>query len=118
MGIISLEGLRFHAHHGYHGEERKLGNTFIVDISLEVDFEKASESDELKETVNYEEVYSIVKSEMELPSKLLEHIIHRIQERFEHQFPQIKSLEVSISKLNPPIGGVCEKAKVSIKKEY
>ena len=118
MGTISLEGLRFHAHHGYYGEERKLGNTFIVDISLEVDFQKASESDELKETVNYEEVYSIVKNEMELPSKLLEHIIHRIQEKFEKRFPQIKNLDISISKLNPPIGGVCERAKVSIRKEY
>jgi len=118
MGVISLEGLRFHGFHGYYEEERKLGNTFLVDISIEVDILHASVDDDLSKTVNYEEVYAIVKEEMKIPSKLLEHLIYRIQGKLENQFPQMKGLEICISKLNPPIGGICERATVSIKKAY
>ncbi len=118
MGTISLEGLLFQAFHGYYKEERKLGNTFTVDITIETDFQKASQQDDLTQTINYEEVYAIVKAEMEIPSKLLEHIIYRIQEKMEERFPQMHALEISISKSNPPIGGICDRARVSIKKEY
>ena len=118
MGYISLEGLEFYSHHGYYDEERKIGNKFSVDISIEVDFDLASHSDDLDQTINYEKVYAIVKSEMEQPSKLLEHIIQRIQSSLVMKFPQIQSLVVSISKYNPPIGGVCKKAKVTISKDF
>ena len=118
MGSISLEGLRFHAFHGFYEEERKLGNTFTVDITLEVDFLQASIKDDLSKTINYEDVYAIVKSEMAISSKLLEHIIYRMQEKLHLKYPKLNRLTISISKHNPPIGGICERAKVSITKEF
>lgn len=117
MGKVSLEGLEFFAYHGFYAEEQKTGNKYSVDIQVETSFDKAADEDELSGTVNYEELYEIVKTEMNKPSKLLENIAKRILEAAFNQFPEVVSVEVSISKYNPPIGGICRKAKVTLK-EY
>lgn len=114
MGIISLEGIEFFAYHGFLDEEQKIGNKYAVDISTTVDFSAAAESDKLKETVNYEELYKIIREEINQPSRLLEHIGKRIIDHCFKQFPEITGVTVSISKFNPPIGGVCQRAKVTL----
>lgn len=118
MGTIALEGLQFFAYHGFYEEEQKTGNRFSVDIYLEVDFSEAAANDELQKTVNYEEIYKIVQEEMGIPSRLLENIIHRIFARVRATFPQVSAAKASISKHNPPIGGICEKAKVTIAEDF
>lgn len=112
MGIVALEGLEFFAYHGFHDEEQKMGNKYAVDISVTTDFDTAAEKDILSETVNYADLYKIVRSEMHVPSRLLEHIGKRIIRHVFNDFPNISHVEVSISKFNPPIGGVCTRAKV------
>ena len=77
-GRIALEGLEFHAFHGVYPHERESGNWFEVDISVETDFSAAAQRDDLEGTVNYEALYSIVKGEMEKPSKLLESVAEKI----------------------------------------
>ena len=116
MGRITLEGIEFFAYHGYYQEERKTGNRYSVDISVEADLEQAAEEDSLKETVNYEKLYRIVSEEMQKPSKLLEHIGHRLIEQTFRNFPEIATVEVSVSKFNPPVGGVCRRAVVTLRR--
>ena len=65
MGRITLEGIEFFAYHGYYQEERKTGNRYSVDISVEANLEQAAEEDSLKETVNYEKLYRMVSEEMQ-----------------------------------------------------
>ena len=60
MGQIALEGMRFYSHQGFYEEERTIGGKYVVDIYFDVDFEKASDTDELSGTINYEEVYALV----------------------------------------------------------
>lgn len=115
MGIISLEGIEFFAYHGYYDEEQKIGAKFAVDISVEADFTYAAEHDELTKTVDYETLYAIIKEEIKRPSKLLENIAKRIIDHTFQQFPNIHTAEVTISKFNPPVGGVCNRAKVTLK---
>ena len=114
MGIISLEGIEFFAYHGFLDEEQKIGNKYSVDISVKVDFSAAAESDKLRETVNYEDLYHIIREEINKPSRLLEHIGKRIIRHAFNQFAEITDIEVSISKFNPPIGGVCHRARVTL----
>jgi dihydroneopterin aldolase len=116
LGTVSLEGLAFFARHGFYEEERKLGNRYEVDIAVETPLENAALHDELAGTVNYEGLYRIVREEMEKPSKLLEHVAGRILERTCREFPAIHAVEVSISKFNPPVGGVCERSRVRMKR--
>lgn len=117
MGRISLEGLEFFAYHGYYDEEQKIGNKYAVDLYVEVDFSKAAEKDQLTGTVDYEALYKIVKKAIAKPSRLLEHIGAQIIDATIEAYPQIKLVEVKVSKFNPPIGGVCHRAAVSMQKE-
>ena len=114
MAFIYLENMEFYSFHGCLEEERVNGNTFLVSVCMEVDTEKAGKTDELSDTVNYQQVYDIVKKEMEIPSHLIEHVAQRIYDRIFEQIPQISGLHIRLSKLNPPLGGKVEKASVEI----
>jgi dihydroneopterin aldolase len=116
-GKVVLEGLEFHAYHGVYPHERSSGNKFQVDISVETEFSEPAFRDELEGTINYEDLYSLVKSEMAKPSKLLEKVGHSIATQTLQSFPTAKMVEVKISKFNPPIGGVCKMASVVVKRE-
>lgn len=111
-GRVALEGLEFHAFHGVYPHERESGNWFEVDILVDTDFTAASLSDDLIGTVNYEDLFRIVKSEMEIPSRLLETVANKITDEVLRKMPAIQRVEVKVSKINPPIGGKCRKASV------
>ena len=114
IGKIILHGLEFHAYHGVYPHERSSGNKFEVDVEVETRFSASAFQDDLSGTINYEELYSVIKGEMEKPSKLLETVGHAIAVRALETFPAALSVSVNISKFNPPIGGVCKKATVSV----
>lgn len=114
VGKVSLEGLEFHAYHGVYPHERSSGNKFEVDIHVEIRFDDSAFRDELSGTLNYEKLYAVVKEEMEKPSKLLETVGNAIAESALQKFEEAISVEVKISKFNPPIGGVCRKASVQV----
>ncbi|MFY0607456.1 MAG: dihydroneopterin aldolase [Cyclobacteriaceae bacterium] len=114
VGSISLEGMEFYAHHGFYPEERIIGNKYEVSVNLEVDFQEAADHDSLEGTINYETIYDEVKNIMSVETKLLEHIAAKIISRLKKSFPQLVSVEVSVSKLNPPIKGLCKRATVTL----
>lgn len=114
-GTITLEGLEFHAYHGVYPQERSSGNKFEVDVSVETTIEPSAFEDDLGGTINYESLYEVVRSEMAKPSKLLERVGHAIAGEILSRFPQAMSVQIQISKFNPPIGGVCKKAAVTIR---
>ena len=105
--------MRFHAFHGVMDDERVIGGTFLADISYIID-SKAIESDNIEDTINYAEIFDIVKEEMGKPSQLIEHVAGRIMKSIKNMFPQILETTVKISKLNPPVNGETKKATVTI----
>ncbi|MBC3539947.1 dihydroneopterin aldolase [Rufibacter sediminis] len=116
MGQIALEGMEFFAYHGYYDEEQKIGNKYGVDLYLQTDLHAAGASDNLEQTVNYETLYNLVKHEMSIPARLLEHVAHRILEGVYQQFPFVQQVKVSVSKFNPPLGGICHRARITVEK--
>ena len=114
MAKVLVEGIKLYAYHGCMDEEGKVGRTFVVDVSMEADLKKSSESDKLSDTIDYVKVYEIVKEEMAIRSKLIEHVAKRIYIHLRKKFPQIKSAEVKVTKLDPPINGIVESASVII----
>lgn len=114
IGKVILEGLEFHAYHGVYPHERSSGNKFEVDVEVETEFSASAFHDDLSGTVDYEDLYTVIKTEMEKPSKLLETVGHAIAVKTLETFPKAISVAVNISKFNPPIGGVCKKATVSV----
>lgn len=105
MGIIRIEEMEFFSYHGCFAEEQVIGTRFLVDIMLEVDTQEAEKSDHLKQTVNYQSVYQVIKQEMEIKSHLLEHVGRRILDSVHEKFPSVTQATVKISKLNPALGG-------------
>ena len=105
MGQIKIENMEFYSFHGHFKEEQIVGNKFIVDLSIETDMKVPSESDNLKDAVDYQRVYQIIKVEMEKKSHLLEHIAGRIIDAIYSEMKGIQKLTVKVSKMNPPMGG-------------
>ncbi len=105
MGLIVIENMEFYSFHGHFKEERIVGNKFLVDLTIETDMKVPAESDNLKDAINYQRVYELVKQQMELKSHLLEHIAGRILDAIYAEIGGITSISVKVSKMNPPIGG-------------
>lgn len=114
MGVIALEGLDFFAYHGFFEEEQKIGNRYSLDITIEADLKKASESDNLGDTVDYSVLYQIAATVMQEPSKLLEHIGLKVIAGIRASYPSVDKVIVSVTKFNPPIGGICTRAKITL----
>ena len=105
MGLILIEGMEFYSFHGHYKEERIVGNKFTVDLTIETDMDKPAESDNLKDAVNYQHAYQIVKQEMEKKSYLLENIAGRILDAIYSEMEGIKQATIKVSNMNPPMGG-------------
>lgn len=111
---IYLRNVRFHAFHGVLPQEGIVGNDYLVNLVLDYDFSSAMKTDDLQGTLNYAEVYQMVKEEMAVPSKLLEHVAGRIAQRLFSDFPEIQKLQLSITKVNPPMGADSDGAGVEV----
>lgn len=105
MGLIVIENMEFYSFHGHFKEERIVGNKFLVDLTIETDMKVPAESDNLKDAINYQRVYELVKQQMELKSHLLEHIAGRILDSIYAEMGGITRITVKVSKMNPPMGG-------------
>jgi dihydroneopterin aldolase len=105
MGLIQIEGMEFYSFHGHYKEEQIVGNRFLVDLIIETDMSKPMESDNLKDAVNYQRAYELVKMQMEQKSHLLEHIAGRILDAIFSEMEGITKATVKVSKMNPPMGG-------------
>ena len=111
---IYLRNVRFHAFHGVLPQEGIVGNDYLVNLLLDYDFSSAMKTDDLQGTLNYAEVYQKIREEMAVPSKLLEHVAGRIAHRLFSDFPEIQKLQLSITKVNPPMGADSDGAGVEV----
>lgn len=111
---IYLEGIRFYAHHGVEPQETVVGACFILDLKLKTDFARAAQTDNLADTVNYAEVYALLKDEMSHTSKLLEHVCERIATRLFSHIPAIEEIHLRLSKENPPMRADCRNVGVEV----
>jgi dihydroneopterin aldolase len=114
MGLIRIEDMEFYAFHGHYREEQIVGNHFMVDVVIETDTDRAGKSDELRDTLNYQTAYLVVKREMEINSKLLEHLATRILYALYSELSDVRKATVKVSKLNPVMGGRIGKVSVEI----
>ena len=117
MGIIKLNNIRTFSYHGCLVEESKIGSDYRVDLEIKTDLRKSMETDQLADTVDYVHLNRIVVEEMAIRSKLLEHVAHRIIKRVFDEIPSISRTLLSVSKINPPIGGDVESVTIQIE-EY
>jgi dihydroneopterin aldolase len=113
-GHIILKGMLFHAYHGVLPQERQVGAAYRVDLSLQCDLSRAAKTDRLDDTLNYAALYALVEQQMQQPSRLLEHVAGRIVKAIDKTFPEVTSIDLELTKLNPPMGADCDGAGVEI----
>ena len=113
---IILKNIRVYAYHGCLPEETKIGSDYRVDLKVEADLSQSAKSDNLKDTVDYVRLNAIVKREMSIASKLLEHVVKRINDAILKEINTVNKVETKVSKLNPPIMGDVEAVSVKMTK--
>ncbi len=116
MLTIHLHNLQFHAYHGLYELEKFSGNTFEIDVDVVVDVnEKITR---LSQTVNYATVYETIKVRMQQPTPLLETVAQEITGHIRNIDERIRSVNISIKKLSPPIENFQGSVGVSIKTDF
>jgi dihydroneopterin aldolase len=111
---IFVNDIQLHAYHGVMPQEQLTGNDYLVSVSAQYPIDKAITTDDVQHTLNYAMVYDIVKEEMGISSKLVEHVAGRIAQHLMKQFADISAVLVRITKLNPPMGAQCAGAGVEV----
>ncbi len=111
---ILLENVRLYAYHGVGEQERIVGNHYLINLKIKINVMDAVRSDSLEDTISYADVFEMVKKEMAIPSKLLEHVAGRIISALRKTYPAIENIELKLSKNNPPMGADMDYASVLI----
>lgn len=111
---IFLKEIRCYAYHGVAPQENLIGNEYVIDLKLKVDISQASQTDEVTDTVSYADVHELIKAEMAVPSKLLEHVGGRMAAKLFEVFPAIEEIELRLSKRNPPMGADIDVAGIEL----
>ncbi len=114
ISIIEIENMEFYAYHGHYSEEQIVGNKFLLTLKIEADCRKAAKTDDIKDAVNYQTAYKIVKQQMTIKSSLLENIAQRIIDALYQNLNGIEKITLKISKINPPMGGKIEKVSLTL----
>jgi 7,8-dihydroneopterin aldolase/epimerase/oxygenase len=116
MGIIEIEGMEFYSYHGHYEEERIVGNRFLLDLRLEADCDIAAKSDNIRDAINYQVAYKIIREQMLEKSHLLENIAQRILDALYINMKGIKKATIKVRKMNPPMGGQIKSVSVTMSK--
>ena len=111
---IYLRQVRMYAYHGVLPQEGVVGGNYVINLKLGYDITIAMTSDDVADTLNYAEVYGVLKEEMAQPSALLEHVGGRIVKRILRQWPQVIEIDLDLMKENPPMGADCDGAGIQI----
>lgn len=118
MDKIFINKMEFYGYHGVFPEENKLGQRFFVNVTIEADLRKASQSDDINDTIDYgllyERVQKIVEGE---PRKLLEKLAEDISNDLLQQFSIINRVTIKVIKPDPPIRGHYDSVAVEISRE-
>lgn len=118
MSKIFLEDVKIYAHHGVLPEENIIGTYYIINAELHTDLWKASESDDLHDTISYADINEVIHTEMNIKSRLLEHVAGRMISKIHEKFPQIDYIRIRITKTSPPMQGEMKGASIELEKGF
>jgi len=101
---IFIKGLSLHAYHGVMAYEAKVGQTFTIDMTLEIDLSAAAHSDKVMDTVSYDKVVECASDVFCAQRyRLIEAAAGVVADAVLAQFPRVNSVEVTIHKPHAPI---------------
>jgi len=112
---ITLQGMQFYGYHGVLPEENRLGQRFLVDVTMWLDLSEAGRSDRLEDTINYAEVYERVRAIAEgEPVRLIETLAERVASALLQTYTRITEISIRVTKPHPPFGAHFDGVSVQI----
>ena len=115
QNIIRIKNATFYGYHGVLSEEQSVGGKFEADVDIYTNFSEAAKKDSLKQTIDYQKVYSFMyKLALEKKYYLIEALATNIADELIKKFPQIEKVAVRVRKHNPPMGGVVDSVEVEV----
>ena len=116
MAVIKINNIRTYSFIGCMDEEKKIGSEYEtnIEINFMCGFKKLN--DNLKKTVDYVAMSTVVNDELKKTYNLLETAVYKIGNRLLKIDSKIHSVKVEIKKINPPIVG--NALFVSVKEEF
>ncbi|HZL30552.1 MAG TPA: dihydroneopterin aldolase [Pseudolabrys sp.] len=101
---IFINGLSLHAYHGVMAHEAKVGQTFTIDLDLEIDLSEAARSDKVRDTVSYDQVADCASTAFTGQRfRLIEAAAGRVADAILGAFPRVRVVAVTIHKPHAPI---------------
>jgi dihydroneopterin aldolase len=106
---VFVTGLALHAYHGVMQHEAKVGQTFKLDLVLDIDLAAASRSDKLAHTVGYDQVVEVAsRAFCARRHRLVEAAAGAVAEAILDRFPQVLRVRVTVHKPHAPIAAIFE----------
>ena len=118
MSKIYLEDVKIYAYHGVLPEENIIGTYYILNLEIHTDLWKAAESDDLNDTISYADINDILHQEMQIKSKLLEHVAGRIINKINKKFSNVSYVKLKLTKTAPPMKGEMKGASIELEKNF
>lgn len=116
--IIRIKNATFYAYHGALEEEQTIGGVFEADLDIYTDFSKAAEKDDLKLTINYDEVYKYINKIVHGKKYyLIETLATVIADGLLGKYKTISKIAVRVRKHHVPVGGVLDYVEAEVVKE-
>ena len=114
---IFVSGLALHAYHGVMQHEAKVGQTFRLDLVLDIDLAAASRSDKLKDTVSYDMVVKTVSEAFcARRYRLVEAAAGAVAEALLDRCPQLRAVRVTVHKPHAPIAATFDDVGVTVER--
>ena len=117
MISIELKDIRMYARHGLYQNEPKTGNIYHIDLCVKYNEGKIT-FNHLGDTINYVELYEILKQRMQHPTALLEKLCDEVIQLIKMRYPFIAEAMISIHKIQAPIENFEGKVGVRLHKVF
>jgi dihydroneopterin aldolase len=112
---VFVSGLALHAYHGVMQHEAEVGQTFTLDLKLEIDLSEASRSDKLAHTVGYDQVVAVASQAFcGRRYRLVEAAAGAVADAVLERFTAVVSVRVTVHKPHAPIAATFADVGVSI----
>jgi dihydroneopterin aldolase len=112
---VFVRGLALHAYHGAMQHEAKVGQTFKLDLVLDIDLAEASRTDKLAHTIGYDQVVAAAsKAFCARRYRLVEAAAGAVADAVLARFPQARAVEVTVHKPHAPIAATFDDVGVTI----